>query len=170
MKQEEVVVLEEKIQDEPQEIENTQEELPKVIDEKVDAVTKGIKEEDVEKVEVQEIENEIDSSMEEVLSEEKNIENEQLLVNLESIVKERTLKLQKTKNELADINLSLEKKVLEKTKKNIDLSRSILEQEKLVTIGELSAGIAHDLNTPLGVIRVGSDNVSFILDKLFHLF
>ncbi|MBI35930.1 MAG: hypothetical protein CMP67_11270 [Flavobacteriales bacterium] len=75
MKQEEVVVLEEKIQDEPQEIENTQEELPKVIDEKVDAVTKGIKEEDVEKVEVQEIENEIDSSMEEVLSEEKNIEN-----------------------------------------------------------------------------------------------
>ena len=62
----------------------------------------------------------------------------------------------------------MEKKVLENTRKNIDLSRSILEQEKLVTIGEISAGIAHDLNTPLGTIRVGSDNVNFILDKLFR--
>ena len=111
----------------------------------------------------------LELSQQKLKLEEKNIENEQLLVNLESIVEERTLKLQKTKNELADINLSLEKKVLEKTKKNMDLSRSILEQEKLVTIGELSAGIAHDLNTPLGVIRVGSDNVSFILDKLFRV-
>jgi len=76
--------------------------------------------------------------------------------------------LQSTKEALSDINKSLEKKVIENTKKNIDLSRSILEQEKLVTIGEISAGIAHDLNTPLGTIRVGSDNVSYIIDKLFR--
>ncbi len=76
--------------------------------------------------------------------------------------------LQNTKDALSDINKSLEKKVIENTKKNIDLSRSILEQEKLVTIGEISAGIAHDLNTPLGTIRVGSDNVSYIIDKLFR--
>lgn len=76
--------------------------------------------------------------------------------------------LQHTKDELSEINKSLEKKVIENTRKNIDLSRSILEQEKLVTIGEISAGIAHDLNTPLGTIRVGSDNVNFILDKLFR--
>jgi len=76
--------------------------------------------------------------------------------------------LQYTKDELSEINKSLEKKVLENTRKNIDLSRSILEQEKLVTIGEISAGIAHDLNTPLGTIRVASDNVNFILDKLFR--
>jgi len=75
--------------------------------------------------------------------------------------------LQSTKEALSNINVSLEKKVLENTRKNIDLSRSILEQEKLVTIGEISAGIAHDLNTPLGTIRVGSDNVSFIINKLF---
>lgn len=76
--------------------------------------------------------------------------------------------LQSTKDALSNINKSLEKKVIENTKKNIDLSRSILEQEKLVTIGEISAGIAHDLNTPLGTIRVGSDNVSYIIDKLFR--
>ncbi len=50
----------------------------------------------------------------------------------------------------------------------MDLSRSILEQEKLVTIGEISAGIAHDLNTPLGTIRVGADNINFILNSLFN--
>ena len=76
--------------------------------------------------------------------------------------------LQSTKEALSNINVSLEKKVLENTKKNIDLSRSILEQEKLVTIGEISSGIAHDLNTPLGTIRVGSDNVVYILDKLLR--
>ncbi len=76
--------------------------------------------------------------------------------------------LQSTKEELSNINISLEKKVHENTRKNIDLSRSILEQEKLVTIGEISAGIAHDLNTPLGTIRVGTDNVGFILNKLFR--
>ena len=76
--------------------------------------------------------------------------------------------LQTTKNELAEINLSLEKKVFENTKKNMDLSRSIMEQEKLVTIGEISAGIAHDLNTPLGTIRVGADNINFILNSLFN--
>ena len=100
--------------------------------------------------------------------EAKNLENEQLVINLESTVQERTLSLQKTKDELAEINLSLEKKVLENTKKNIDLSRSILEQEKLVTLGEISAGIAHDLNTPLGTIRVGADNINFILNSLFN--
>ena len=76
--------------------------------------------------------------------------------------------LQNTKDELASINRSLEKKVMENTKKNMDLSRSILEQEKLVTIGEISAGIAHDLNTPLGTIRVGADNINFILNSLFN--
>ena len=76
--------------------------------------------------------------------------------------------LQNTKEELAKINRSLEKKVMENTKKNMDLSRSILEQEKLVTIGEISAGIAHDLNTPLGTIRVGADNINFILNSIFN--
>ena len=76
--------------------------------------------------------------------------------------------LQNTKDELASINRSLEKKVMENTKENMDLSRSILEQEKLVTIGEISAGIAHDLNTPLGTIRVGADNINFILNSLFN--
>jgi len=91
----------------------------------------------------------------------------QMIVNVFNRIK-FIEELQNTKDALSDVNISLEKKVIENTRKNIDLSRSILEQEKLVTIGEISAGIAHDLNTPLGTIRVGSDNVSFIIDNLFR--
>ena len=65
-------------------------------------------------------------------------------------------------------NSEYEKIIIENTKKNIDLSRSIMEQEKLVTMGEISTGIAHDLSTPLGTIRVGADNINFIISSLFN--
>ncbi len=65
------------------------------------------------------------------------------------------------------MNETLEQKVLENTKKNIELSKTLVEQDKLATIGEISAGIAHDLNTPLGTIRVGADNVRFMIDHIF---
>ena len=34
-------------------------------------------------------------------------------------------------------------------------------------IGELSAGIAHDLNTPLGSIKVGAESIRYTLESLF---
>jgi PAS domain S-box-containing protein len=74
--------------------------------------------------------------------------------------------LNESKIKIEEVNASLEERVAENTKKNIDLSKSIIEQEKLATIGEISAGIAHDLNTPLGTIKVGADNVRFMLSSI----
>jgi len=74
--------------------------------------------------------------------------------------------LLKSQEALKKINETLEQKVLENTKKNLDLSKSIVEQEKLATIGEISAGIAHDLNTPLGAIKVGTESVHFTFETL----
>jgi len=76
--------------------------------------------------------------------------------------------LQKSQEQLKKINETLEQKVLENTKKNLDLSKSIVEQEKLATIGEISAGIAHDLNTPLGAIKVGTESVMFTFEGLMQ--
>ena len=76
--------------------------------------------------------------------------------------------INESKKKIEEVNASLEERVAENTKKNIDLSKSIIEQEKLVTIGEISAGIAHDLNTPLGTIKVGADNVRFMLGSLLN--
>lgn len=74
--------------------------------------------------------------------------------------------LNDSKAKIEEVNTSLEQRVAENTKKNLDLSKSIIEQEKLATIGEISAGIAHDLNTPLGTIKVGADNVRFMLSAI----
>jgi PAS domain S-box-containing protein len=74
--------------------------------------------------------------------------------------------LKKSEEEIRKMNESLELRVLENTRKNLDLSRSLVEQEKLATIGEISAGIAHDLNTPLGASKVGAENLKQVVTDL----
>jgi len=100
--------------------------------------------------------------------EEKNVLSlfAQMLVNVHNRLL-NAMQIEKSKEELQRINESLEQKVAEKTKRNLSLSKNIVEQEKLVTIGEISAGIAHDLNTPLSTIKVGADNIRSILETLF---
>jgi PAS domain S-box-containing protein len=90
----------------------------------------------------------------------------QMLVNVHNRLL-NALQIEKTKQELQQINESLEQQVSEKTKRNISLSKNIIEQEKMATIGEISAGIAHDLNTPLSTIKVGADNIKSIIETLF---
>jgi PAS domain S-box-containing protein len=74
--------------------------------------------------------------------------------------------LKDSEEEIRKINESLEQRVLDNTRKNLDLSRSLVEQEKLATIGEISAGIAHDLNTPLGASKVGAENLREVIRDL----
>lgn len=70
--------------------------------------------------------------------------------------------------EIQNMNLDLELIVAEKTKRNIELAKSITDQEKLVTIGEIAAGIAHDLNTPLGAIKIGAESLKFTISTLLN--
>lgn len=59
---------------------------------------------------------------------------------------------------------SLETKVLENTKQILTLSNNLVAQDKLAMIGEISAGIAHDLNTPLGAIKSGVQGMNFCVN------
>ena len=61
---------------------------------------------------------------------------------------------------------SLETKVLENTKQILNLSNNLVAQDKLAMIGEISAGIAHDLNTPLGAIKSGVQGMNFCVNGL----
>ena len=91
----------------------------------------------------------------------------QMLVNVSNRV-DHLKQIEESKKQIQEINANLEQIVIEKTKKNLQLSRSIANQEKMVTIGEISAGIAHDLNTPLGAIKIGAESILYSLKKIYN--
>ncbi len=65
----------------------------------------------------------------------------------------------KTDEELKKLNRTLEERVqveLEKIRKQQEL---LIQKSKLESLGELAAGIAHEINQPLGSISMGIDNM-----------
>lgn len=91
----------------------------------------------------------------------------QMLVNVEKRT-QYIQQIEQKKTEIEHINTNLEKLVEEELQKNLALVKSLSDQEKLVTIGEIASGVAHDLNTPLGAIKSGADNLLFSLDKFLR--
>jgi PAS domain S-box-containing protein len=75
--------------------------------------------------------------------------------------------IEKNRKQIEKINRNLEKIVEEKTIKNMELAKSITDQEKLVMVGEIASGIAHDLNTPLGAIKSGGESIRYTLEGIF---
>jgi signal transduction histidine kinase len=79
----------------------------------------------------------------------------------------------KTFTENEKLNLTLEKKIQEleltkerATKAYLDLEASqkqLVQSDKMITLGTMVAGVAHEINTPLGAIKANSEN---ILDAL----
>ncbi len=68
--------------------------------------------------------------------------------------------------ELQRINRELEQSLAEVKKSHDDLKRTqaqLLQSEKLASIGQLAAGIAHEINNPLGFL---SSNISFLIKDI----
>jgi two-component system NtrC family sensor kinase len=64
--------------------------------------------------------------------------------------------LQKAHEELREWALTLEKKVEERTKELQEMQEHLIQSEKLASLGKLAAGIAHEINNPLGGILLYS--------------
>ena len=65
--------------------------------------------------------------------------------NLENLVKERTMEL-----ETALINLQ-------------NTQNQLIQSEKMASLGQLVAGIAHEINTPIGAVKASSENMADVL-------
>jgi two-component system NtrC family sensor kinase len=67
-----------------------------------------------------------------------------------------TANLRTANKELVNWGKTLEKKVEERTKELRNMQAHLVQSEKLVSLGKLAAGIAHEINNPLGGILIYS--------------
>jgi len=76
------------------------------------------------------------------------------------------LELKRARDWLADQNTYLEAEVARQMKENEQAQLQLLQSEKLAAMGQLAAGIAHEINAPAQYVN---NNVQFLKDAFGHL-
>jgi PAS domain S-box-containing protein len=71
----------------------------------------------------------------------------------------------KTDEELKKLNRTLEERVQKELEKIRKQQEMLIQKSKLESLGELAAGIAHEINQPLGSISMGIDNMLVKMDS-----
>ncbi|MEI8397496.1 MAG: PAS domain S-box protein, partial [Rhodospirillaceae bacterium] len=92
--------------------------------------------------------------------------------HLEAFAEDIT-ELKRAEQAVLDLNLDLEAKVLERTRhlakalEDLETAQAhLVHSEKMAALGQLIAGIAHELNTPLAAIHASNDNIAVLLQRV----
>jgi signal transduction histidine kinase len=71
---------------------------------------------------------------------------------------------------IVKLNESLEQKVKERTRELEETTAQLVQSEKMASMGMLVAGVAHEINTPSGVVQGSVDNIFSAIDRLIRVF
>jgi len=85
---------------------------------------------------------------------------------LETRVEERTRELDRALASLEELNDDLERRVEERTKELQDIQEKVVQSGRLAAVGELAAGIAHELNNPLaGILGYSQYDLERVMER-----
>lgn len=70
---------------------------------------------------------------------------------------------------LQQMNNKLEEKIIERTNQLKETQSQLVQNEKLLGLGTMVAGIAHEINTPAGIIKAGIENLNTNLHSFINL-
>ena len=69
-------------------------------------------------------------------------------------------------DEIAKLNESLEARVEERTRELREIQMQLMQSEKLKSLGQLVAGVAHELNNPIGFVHANLQLLDEYIEKL----
>jgi PAS domain S-box-containing protein len=71
--------------------------------------------------------------------------------------------------QLKQTNQNLEKKIEKRSRELQDKQAQLIQSEKMASLGNLMAGVAHEINTPLGALKSNIEVLDNIISKLMEL-
>lgn len=74
--------------------------------------------------------------------------------------------LLRQQRELEALNAELEQRVTDEVRKNREKDKTLMQSEKMASIGQLAAGVAHEINNPMGFISSNLRTLAEYFDQL----